>query len=91
MQTKHYQQVDCKYRKANQKITKFLKAKIKLFYLSPYGRELTLKKLNLFFSAPRSDIEYCWREAKKDRGKVSFQIDAGQISISLNEIETFVC
>jgi len=88
MQTKHYQQVDCKYRKANQKITKFLEAKNKSFYLSP---DLTLKKLNLFFSAPRSDIEYCWREAKKDHGKVSFQIDAGQISISLNEIETFVC
>ena len=90
MQTKHYQQVNCKYRKANQKITKFLKAKIKLFYLSPYDKDLTLKKLNLFFSAPRNDIEYCWREAKKDLGKVSFQNDAGQISISLNEIETFV-
>ena len=81
MQTKHYQQVNCKYRKANQKITKFLKTKIKilpisLLVLTWSCKELTLKKLNLFFSAPRNDIEYCWREAKKDLGKVSFQNDA---------------
>ena len=64
MKAKHYQQVNCKYRETYKKITEFLK---EIMIVIDFNvRILTLKKLNLFFSAPRNDIEYCWREAENE-------------------------